>query len=525
MRTTGIHLRLLVLWALLICSCTSPLLPTPRLPREPRGDAALVEDLRRDWQLLAQVRMDEQERQAVISRYNARLLSLLRRMRYDIYRTYGKDSARYPLMCKIEHEGLQASRKLRDVYDDIVPAADVRTHELEEHYIVPGLGVPLVGVIPASKIRKSDHLVHFQSRGTVSTLTALLEFPANSQPVLKLIPRHWHERVRVGKLSYPLAGDFSAPIEIYWNLTNIRRGRFLGLLNPQKLRDTTGLTCIEQYNPNKIPVILTHGLASSAETFNNLVNRLQSDPRIRHHYQFWYFNYPTGVAWAVSAAEYHKALQAARQHFDPHRRNANWDRMVLVGHSMGGLITHLNQTLPPQQAATAHSRESASSAGLMKQLYDFKPIRAGQIVYMATPHRGAPIARNRFVLFLNRLVQLPQALVEEVFSIATLQEDTALTNPRRITQWFTSIGQLSPSSSDIIALNRRTVQNIPTHSIIGDRGRHNTPRSSDGIVPYWSSHIPWGTETIVPADHSVQDTPETAADLKRLLLQHLNSPK
>ena len=27
---------------------------------------------------------------------------------------------------------------------------------------------------------------------------------------------------------------------------------------------------------------------------------------------------------------------------------------------------------------------------------------------------------------------------------------------------------------------------IPYHSIIGDRGRGDTPNSSDGVVPYWS---------------------------------------
>ena len=64
------------------------------------------------------------------------------------------------------------------------------------------------------------------------------------------------------------------------------------------------------------------------------------------------------------------------------------------------------------------------------------------------------------------------------------------------------------------------MRNVPTHSIIGDRGKNNTPKSSDGVVPYWSSHIPWGTEKIVPADHSVQDAPETAEEIKRILKEH-----
>jgi hypothetical protein len=30
---------------------------------------------------------------------------------------------------------------------------------------------------------------------------------------------------------------------------------------------------------------------------------------------------------------------------------------------------------------------------------------------------------------------------------------------------------------------------IPYHSIIGDWGRGDSPNSTDGVVPYWSSHL------------------------------------
>lgn len=524
MRLIYTHLvPLLVYGALLLSGCTSPLIPAPQLPPTSRAavsDAALAEELRRDWEQLCRGVQDADERWEIISRYNARLLTLLRRLRYDVIQS-GRP---LPPGLELVHEGAPPGRRLEQMYDDIVPAADVRTDSLKEHYVVPGVGVPLVGVIPAAKIHHGDMVQHFQSRGTVSTLTAVLEFPrsAGARPRLRLIPRHTSELVRAGRRSYPLAGDFSAPIEIYWNLTDIKSGRYLGLLNPQKLRDTTGLTCMERYNPQKIPVILTHGLASSAATFNNLVNRLLADPTIRHNYQFWYFNYPTGIAWSITAAQHRQALQEVRQHFDPKHTNRHWDHMVLIGHSMGGLITRLNQTLPTQVNPADLPKGLARSTTLLPALYNFRPLRAGQVVYMATPHRGAPIAGNVFVLGLMRLVHLPQTLAHEVYTIATLQEDNIIAHPGRVVKWFTSIGQLSPTSADIVALRMRPVLAVPTHSIIGDRGRKNSPRSSDGIVPYWSSHLPWGSESIVPADHSVQDIPEAAEDLKRILHTHLS---
>jgi len=45
-------------------------------------------------------------------------------------------------------------------------------------------------------------------------------------------------------------------------------------------------------------------------------------------------------------------------------------------------------------------------------------------------------------------------------------------------------------------------RDIPYHSIIGDRGRGDTPNSSDGVVPYWSSHLDGAqSEKIVPSEH------------------------
>lgn len=519
-------------------SCSAPLLPRPHLPSVTRielSDADVIEQLREDWKQLCEIKMDTELRQQLIARYNERLLLLLRRMRYDVMRK----SLALPAGVRFVMEGAPANRGIEAIYDDIVPAVDVRTSSLKEHYVVPGIGVPLVGVIPAEKIRPDDRLAPLQERGTVSTLTAVMEFTGKEgSPVLRLIPRHWHEHVRIGRLMYSLAGDFSAPIEIYWNLTQVKKGRFLGLLSPQKLRDTTGLTCMEYYNPKKIPVVLTHGLASSASTFSNLVNRLLSDPEIRHNYQFWYFNYPTGIAWTLSAAEYRKSIGEMRRTFDPKGENRNWDRMVVVGHSMGGLITHYSQCVEPwrllentpivkryfanyMDAKYVDEQMPNASLEKMRPVYFFHPVKASCVVYMATPHRGAPMARNGFVLFLTRLVSLPQNLLTEVFNLATLQEDNLLTSPQRLRRWFTSVGQLSPDSYSIRGLASLSVRNVPTYSIIGDRGRHDTPHSSDGIVPYWSSHIPWGEETIVPSDHSVQDIPETAETLLRILKDNL----
>ena len=139
---------------------------------------------------------------------------------------------------------------------------------------------------------------------------------------------------------------------------------------------------------------------------------------------------------------------------------------------------------------------------------------------MATPHGGAPLAQYYLVTALTKLVTLPKTLLEEAYNIATLQEDTMLLNPQEAYLWFTSIHQLDPDSYSIRGLQGLKVRNAQTHSIIGDRGCSDCPRCSDGVVPYWSSHINWGTERIVPSDHSVQDCMETAVDMRQLLADY-----
>ena len=521
-----IRVFFLALGVALLTACSAPLLPPASAPspsRQNQSDADLMTRLRSNWQLLEKTDLPEQERAVALRDYNADLLLLLRRLRHDAEQSQRRIR---PSHFDIRHQLGDESLRLMSLYDDMVPAADVPLESLQERYTDHGLGVPLVGVIPASKIGNSrDKVFNIATRGTVTPITCLLAFSQQDKPQLVLLPRVNVENYQVGKLKYQLAADWSAPLE---------DDRILGLLRPQELRETIGLSSIEPYDPNKIPVILTHGLASSANTFDNLVNRLTSSPEIRKNYQFWYFNYPSGIAWTISARMYRESIRNLRNRVDPQHKNPNWDNMVVVGHSMGGLITHYNQCtepwnillgsdIPEEQIKPYLKSEYVEkpfgnpALEQLRQDYFFRPVQAGLVVYMATPHRGAPVAKYRLVTMLTKLVTLPQTLIKEAYNLATLQRDIFLLNPEDAYLWFTSVNQLKPDSYSIKGLQKLTVRDVPTHSIIGDRGYNDCPDCSDGIVPYWSSHLSWGTQTIVPYDHSVQDGPETAVDLKKVL--------
>src|SRR4029077_6474310 len=94
---------------------------------------------------------------------------------------------------------------------------------------------------------------------------------------------------------------------------------------------------------------------------------------------------------------------------------------------------------------------------------------------------------------------------------------------RSLTRMRNSIGRLEPNDRFVQSVNKLLIApNIPYHSIIGDRGRGDTPKSSDGIVPYWSSHLNGAkSELIVHSGHGAQYDPEAIREVERILKGNL----
>jgi hypothetical protein len=85
-----------------------------------------------------------------------------------------------------------------------------------------------------------------------------------------------------------------------------------------------------------------------------------------------------------------------------------------------------------------------------------------------------------------------------------------------------SIDTLSPKNRFVRMINTiPIVPGVPYHTIIGDRGRGDSPHSSDGVVPYWSSHMDGAqSECVVPSDHGAHQNPKAFEEVKRILKQN-----
>ena len=86
----------------------------------------------------------------------------------------------------------------------------------------------------------------------------------------------------------------------------------------------------------------------------------------------------------------------------------------------------------------------------------------------------------------------------------------------------TGIENLRPDSPMLNLLNQLPMDpEIPYHSIIGNNKAAFTPGGTDGVVPYWSSHLDHSrSEFIVKSGHSSHRTPLAIQEVRQILRLH-----
>ena len=117
-----------------------------------------------------------------------------------------------------------------------------------------------------------------------------------------------------------------------------------GFLSAVKPPAHAGLLMMNPYRAGRVPVVLVHGTVSSPARWADILNELQNDPKLRGRIQFWLFTYNTSNPILLSASDLRLELQRIRKEVDPDGRDPALDRMVVIGHSQGGLLTRLMVT-------------------------------------------------------------------------------------------------------------------------------------------------------------------------------------
>ena len=258
---------------------------------------------------------------------------------------------------------------------------------IKRRNVQPGIGGALVGV------HKTDPLEPFSPRvGITAPVTATLDFKGRDVTLTLVDPSEKPEFPVSGTVR-TLNADFSAPLAYYPQKSETWEG-LMGALHVSKYMGTTGLYMVEPYDPDRIPLIFVHGLISTPRMWRNVINELETDPELRGRYQCWVFGYPTGNPPAYSALRLREELAKVQQLY-PKTRD-----YVLVGHSMGGLVSRMQ--------ATTVTRKSWDVLGKDKSAKFFANVKKGdlidrattfqanphvdRVIFICTPHRGSEMA-------------------------------------------------------------------------------------------------------------------------------------
>lgn len=429
-----------------------------------------------------------------------------------------------------------------DDFERLEFVSDYEIENLSSRHHSYGLGVPLIAVRHPHE--HEDPAEKFYPPGLSFAVTAFLRVAPRidgdeagpHRCVLELHDPLNARDIVVSNRLVPLETDLTTPLAYFLDNPDFEESKNIAtwaLLNPGSADSLRGLFMLEPYDPNKIPVVMVHGLWSSPVTWMEMFNELRSFPEVRNQYQFWFYLYPTGQPFWISARQMREDLAEAHQSLDPRRNTPTLDQMVLVGHSMGGLVSKL-QTLESgedywhllsDQPFEELEADDATRDALARTVF-FEPnpsIR--RVITIGTPHRGSEFANDYTRWLARKLIALPEMMVSATSRLN--RENPGFFRNNELLTISTSIDSLAPESPVLPVMLRSPRSPRTTyHNIVGvasDEGIVGSLRGGgDGIVDFDSAHLDdVASEITVPSDHlKVHHHPRAILEVRRILLEH-----
>jgi pimeloyl-ACP methyl ester carboxylesterase len=445
---------------------------------------------------------------------------------------------------------------------EVIPASRLSFAGLRSIYRRDGLGAELVAVMSAPSsvdAAAATHTTETAEDSSASTITTGTAARTPSAPVFREMPSpnvtalflfnvqtldelrdtrdvilavydpYRETSVLRHDQTVPLAANFSAGYGIWLARSGFAGQSLRTLFGRARGIDTPRIYMMQPFDPDRRIILMLHGLASSPEAWVNVANDIQGDEVLRQHFQVWQVYYPTNVPILVSLARIRRAARQTLQHFDADGTSTASHGMVLIGHSMGGVLARLLvSTSDDELWTTFQDKYVPEGAELdrederLNRLLRFSPMpQVERAIFIAAPHRGTPFASNRIARWAANLVRLPLALLHEFEDV--MQSATNIDSGDKERQMFhvpNSIEQLRESDPLIQATAQLPISpEVCFHSIIARR-RATGPleESDDGVVPYRSAHLAGArSEMVIVSGHSVQETPQAILEIRRIL--------
>ena len=234
----------------------------------------------------------------------------------------------------------------RALPDHLIAATQLRFQGLRNVSQRDGFGAELVSVIDEDKQEQNQS--NF-SEMNASPATVLIHFKGKDldevlrshDVVIQGMDPFSHETVTVNQQTVPLAANFTGAYGVWLANSGFARQSLKTLLGKDGGIEHPHVYLMQPYDPDRRIILMVHGLASSPEAWVNMANDLMGDYAIRQRYQIWQVYYPTNMPIALNHVAIRRVVDDTLRHFDPTGAHPASKDMVVVGHSMGGVISRM----------------------------------------------------------------------------------------------------------------------------------------------------------------------------------------
>ena len=414
---------------------------------------------------------------------------------------------------------------------EIIPDTVLSFKGLKNQYTADGLGARLV----LSLENENKENMQPWRQMPYASVTAMVTFKGDNlnqvldthDAVITTYDPTITKTIIIGQTTVPLSANFSSAYGLWLANSNFASASLSTIFGRGTIIDKPTVYLMSPYKKELKTIILIHGLASSPDAWVNTANEIMGDKELREQYQIWQVYYPTNVPILLNRAEISEAIRKTISHFDPKMKNKASNDIVLIGHSMGGVLSRLLVSDSGERIIDALRKKYPKAAERLEKsdskytdIISFNALPGiTEAIFLAAPHQGTPYADASWARYLASFVKLPLSVVNtlgEVLLVAFGQE-----LPRGIT--MTGVDNLSAKDPTILLLKDLPISpKVQFHSIIG-REDAAVPllKSSDGIVPYWSSHLDGAkSEHVFLSGHSVQENPQAIIEIRNILREH-----
>jgi hypothetical protein len=420
-----------------------------------------------------------------------------------------------------------------------IPLIDYQVRGLRNRYRQPGIGVPLAAEVTPVDGAEADRASKRIPPTVKVPVTAFVRFDNIAQSLtdghlrgeIELHAVDEATTVEAEGVVLPLELDPTAALALGLEGAPVWDSELAGFLRAGRSIFGDGLIMMHPYRRGRVPVILVHGTASSPARWAEIVNEVQNDPVLRTKIQVWLFMYNTSNPVLLSADRLRTALQTVITDLDPDGQDPALRRMVVMGHSQGGMLTRLMVTDSGNRFwANASSvpledlKMTPETRKLLKHAMFFKPVPSvKRVVFLATPHQGSFRVTSLVLSAVRRLITLPATLMKDFRDILQRNPDLAAHLASR--HLPTAVDNMKPGHPFVRTLSASPLApGVAAHSIVAVEGRGSPLGLHDGVVAYRSAHLEGvESEKIVQSSHSLQSNPATIQEVRRILREHVDA--